>query len=244
MVLLMLNLNNFLQFDLITTISAKRFSKIMKNKCNRLLSVFIHTILLTALTSISFTLHASNIKVVMYGDSISAGYGMTLEESWPYLLNETYVSQQQGIRLINESISGETTGGGVARLSNVLERQSLTNQDWLIIELGGNDGLRGFPIATIKNNLETMISNLQTQEINVALMQVRIPPNYGKRYTSMFEGIYQELSEKYQIPLLPFFMDTIAVNPNYMLNDGIHPNKSAQVIIRDIMAPIIIDLVR
>ena len=115
--------------------------------------------------------------------------------------------------------------------------------DWLLIELGGNDGLRGFPIKTVKTNLRQMIEKTQYQGINVAIMQIRIPPNYGKRYTTMFSNIYPQLSEQYELPLLPFFMEKLATNPDYMMNDNLHPNVSAQVIIRDFMKPLILDLV-
>lgn len=178
---------------------------------------------------------AKTTKVVMYGDSVSAGYGMARQQSWAYLLNETFKAEKVEIEFINESISGETSGGGLARLPNVLKRNGLNKQDWLIIELGGNDGLRGFPAQTLKNNLIEMIKIAQQRQINVALMQVKIPPNYGKRYTALLEGQYPKLAEQFNVPLLPFFMEQVAMNPNYMLPDRIHPNESAQVIIRDFM---------
>lgn len=227
--------SNIKQFDVINLLRSKLFYKIMNIKCNRLL--------LAMLCLFSFCLNASQVKVVMYGDSISAGYGMTIEESWPYLLNETFIVEKSNINLINESISGETTGGGLARIDNVLKRHNLSTNDWMIIELGGNDGLRGFPTTTINNNLTQIIKKLKANGINTAIMQIKIPPNYGKRYTTMFEGLYQNLAEEFGIPIMPFFMDSIAINPNYMLQDGIHPNKSAQVIIRDIMKPEIEKLV-
>ncbi|GAB2994049.1 arylesterase [Psychrosphaera aestuarii] len=175
----------------------------------------------------------------MYGDSVSAGYGMQTEESWPYLLAQTFVTENSDITLINASISGETTGGGIARLPKVLERQKLDENDWVILELGGNDGLRGFPVSTMRSNLQAMIDEVKSRNINVAIMQVRIPPNYGKRYTSMFENVYKTLATKNDIRLLPFFMEKVATNPNYMMRDGIHPNKSAQIIIRDEMKSVI-----
>lgn len=196
-----------------------------------------NTLLCTLLIGFSMNVMAKPIKFVIYGDSISAGYGMTLPESWPSLVNETFKSENKNLVVINESISGETSGGGLARLENVIKRNELTSKDWLLIELGGNDGLRGFPINTSKINLSKMVELAQSYSLNVAIMQIRIPPNYGRRYTSMFEIMYSDIAEKYDIPLVPFFMDEIAVNPNYMQNDGIHPNKSAQIIIRDIMKP-------
>jgi acyl-CoA thioesterase-1 len=171
----------------------------------------------------------------MYGDSVSAGYGMTTQDSWGYLLQETFKVENPNIEFINESISGETSGGGLARLPNVIKRHRLSTQDWIIIELGGNDGLRGFPVKTLKQNLTGMIKMAKEAGVKVALMEVKIPPNYGKRYTSMLEEQYSTIAEQFKLPLLPFFMESIAVNPEYMLSDGIHPNISAQVLIRDIM---------
>jgi len=195
----------------------------------------IHTTLFCLFLFNSVDVFAQTKKVVLYGDSISAGYGMTLEESWPNLINLTYENENTPVRLINESISGETTGGGLARIDEVLSRHKLSPSDWIIIELGGNDGLRGFPIKTIQNNLEQLVVSAKQFGINVALMQVRIPPNYGKRYTNMFTDLYPKVAKKHDVTLVPFFMDQIAINPNYMQRDGIHPNKSAQIIIRDIM---------
>ena len=211
-----------------------------KNRLNK----FLQFIFITLLTISASQVQAKATKVMIYGDSISAGYGMQLHEAWPHLLNETFKSEGTKIEFINESISGETTGGGLARLDEVLERQGFTSKDWVIIELGGNDGLRGFPVKTLKQNLTKLIDKVKFQGVNVAIMQVRIPPNYGKRYTSMFESTYPKLAEQYEIPLLPFFMDEVAVNPEYMQADKIHPNKSAQVIIRDLMKPVVEGLVK
>ena len=210
-----------------------------KNRLNKFLQFSL--VMLTLVFSINT--FAKDTKVVIYGDSISAGYGMKLNQAWPHLLNETFKSEGKSIEFINESISGETTGGGLSRLKEVLSRQQLSSDDWLIIELGGNDGLRGFPVKTLKQNLVQMIEQAQFEGINVALMQIRIPPNYGKRYTQMFEKTYQSLANEYKLPLLPFFMDEVAINPDYMQSDKLHPNISAQVVIRDIMKPVVEGLV-
>ena len=178
---------------------------------------------------------AENVKVVMYGDSLSAGYGMARQQSWPHLLAERFKANNTPIDFINESISGETTGGGLTRLSSVLERHQLDGDDWLIIELGGNDGLRGFPVKTLKINLNGMIELSQKRGVNVALMPIKIPPNYGKRYTQMMEAVYTQLSEQYGLPLVSYFMEQVATKPEFMMDDGIHPNESAQGFIRDLM---------
>ena len=229
-------LNIFKNLIVIVTVIKPLFYK--KSHINKLLQFIV----ITTLSVFSINLMAKNTKIVMYGDSISAGYGMQLHQSWPHLLNEHFKNEKIDISFVNESISGETTGGGVARISEVIERHQLTKNDWLIIELGGNDGLRGFPIKTIKNNLTLMIEASQLQGINVAVMQIQVPPNYGKRYSTMFSDIYPDLVNQFELTLLPFFMEEIAINPNYMMNDKLHPNVSAQVIIRDMMKPLVLSL--
>lgn len=187
------------------------------------------------LFSVSTWADTPDTKVVMYGDSVSAGYRMARQESWPYLLAERFKADNSPIDFINESISGETTGGGLARLASVLERHQLNTNDWLLIELGGNDGLRGFPVKTLKSNLRSMIELAQKQGTNVALMPVKIPPNYGKRYTQMMEAAYVQLGEQYELPLVPFFMEQVALQPEFMMADGIHPTVNAQGFILDMM---------
>jgi acyl-CoA thioesterase-1 len=223
-------------FDSIKTKNSLSYTSSYKNTRFK---TFIKRLIVTFFIFTSVSTFAQETKIIIYGDSISAGYGMTLPQSWPNLLNKTFQAEKSNIKIINESISGETTGGGLARLDNMLERYNLTNVDWIIIELGGNDGLRGFPIKTIKQNLLQMIELAQSKKINVALMQVRIPPNYGARYTGLFENNYSELTKLYNIPLLPFFMDEIATQPQYMQKDNLHPNVEAQPVIRDIMRPVI-----
>lgn len=207
------------------------------NNLSRLITtfVFIFSLLLPS--------YAEQTKVVIYGDSISAGYGMKLSQSWPSLLHNQYQNDKLPIKVINESISGETTGGGLARLDEVINRNQLNKNDWLVIELGGNDGLRGFPVKRLQSNLEQMIKKAQYQQINVAIMQIQVPPNLGKRYSTMFSATYPRLAKQYDIPLMPFFMEEIAIHEKYMQKDQLHPNVSAQVIIRDIMAPQIKELV-
>jgi len=232
-----LNFKAIAPVELISSLAKRLINK------NIGLKKFCNILVLALVVTLPNSLLAKPVNVLMYGDSISAGYGMTTPESWPYLLNETFKSEKLGINLINASISGETTGGGLARLPAELKRHNLSADDWLLIELGGNDGLRGFPVTTVSNNLTKMIQIAQQQGIKVAIMQVRIPPNYGKRYTSMLEALYPQMAQQFQLPLLPFFMDKVALNPNYMQDDGIHPNVSAQVIIRDIMKPEIVKLI-
>ena len=172
-------------------------------------------------------------RVLLLGDSLSASYGMAESQGWVALLNQHLHQQNAPYQIINASISGETTAGGLARLPAILAKQSI---DALFIELGGNDGLRGFPPQIIKQNLIAIVELAQAKNIPVYLMNIRIPPNYGPRYNQMFTAVFSQVSEEKQIPLLPFFMENIATDTQLMQADGIHPYVVAQPKIADFMA--------
>ncbi|MGN5150716.1 arylesterase [Aeromonas enteropelogenes] len=171
--------------------------------------------------------------LLVLGDSLSAGYQMQAQQSWPTLLNQKWQNEGAVHSLINASISGETTQGGLARLPALLEEHQ---PDWLLIELGGNDGLRGFAPAITRKNLADMIALAKANQTRVVLTQIQLPRNYGARYLRQFEQIFPELAEANKLPLLPFFMDDIALRPELMMNDGIHPTPAAQPQIRDKVA--------
>ena len=197
---------------------------------------YIFTLLFVLL---AWQTQAQQQKLMILGDSLSAAYGMPSEKGWVSLLQQQADREKLAWQLINASISGETTAGGLARLPELLK----THQpDVVLIELGGNDGLRGFPIETIENNIKQKIELITQHQAKPVLMQIRIPPNYGPRYTNLFIALYPRLAEKYSIALWPFFMDQIAIDPNLMLADGIHPNESAQPKISDMMLPLLKDL--
>ncbi|HET8817617.1 MAG TPA: arylesterase [Pseudidiomarina sp.] len=181
----------------------------------------------------------ANVSLVVLGDSLSAGYGMSPKESWVGILQQRWQTEYPEITLINASISGDTTQGALNRLPGVVEKHQPTA---VFVELGGNDGLRGFTPATIQDNLLQIIDQLQRQNVRVALSQVRIPPNYGQRYSQMFANIFPTVAEQADIPLIPFFMEKIIVDENLMQNDGIHPNREAQPLIADIMEPKLLEL--
>ena len=171
--------------------------------------------------------------LLVLGDSLSAGYQMQAQQSWPALLNQKWQNEGAVHSLINASISGETTQGGLARLPALLEEHQ---PDWLLIELGGNDGLRGFAPAITRKNLADMIALAKANQTRVVLTQIQLPRNYGARYLRQFEQIFPDLAEANKLPLLPFFMDDIALRPELMMNDGIHPTPAAQPQIRDKVA--------
>lgn len=169
--------------------------------------------------------------IVILGDSLSAGYGIARDKSWPTLLGERLSEQH---RLTNASVSGETTAGGLARLPALLDDAQV---DVLVIELGGNDGLRGYPLTSIRSNLQKMITLGEQHGAQVLLLGMRIPPNYGRRYAEGFHELYFSLAEKNALPLVPFLLEGVAQDPALMQDDGIHPTAQAQPLILDIVWP-------
>ncbi|MGY4108148.1 arylesterase [Aeromonas encheleia] len=174
--------------------------------------------------------------LLVLGDSLSAGYQMQAEQSWPALLEQKWRQQGGEHRLINASISGETTQGGLARLPALLEQHK---PDWVLIELGANDGLRGFAPAITRDNLVKMVALAKAQQVKTVLTQIQLPRNYGARYLRQFEQIFPELAQANGLPLMPFFLDDIALRPELLMNDGLHPTAEAQAQIRDRVASFI-----
>lgn len=164
-------------------------------------------------------------NILVFGDSISAAYGMRVEEGWVSLLQKKLTTQGYGYHVVNASVSGETTDGGRARLARALAVQ---RPGILILELGGNDGLRGLPLDEVRVNLEAMIEAARKSGSRVLLLGMRIPPNYGATYAERFHAIYGELAEKYRLPFVPFLLDGIALDPDMIQQDGLHPNAQAQ----------------
>lgn len=177
---------------------------------------------------------SSSGRILVMGDSISSGFGMALEQGWVHLLEE----RLHDIDVINASISGETTKGGRARLPETIARNK---PDIIIIQLGGNDALRGYPLAKIRANIRQMINYGLATDAIVLLMEMRIPPNYG-RYATGFQAIYKKLARETNVTMIPFFLDNVATNPELMQFDGIHPKVEAQPIILDNVWPYIKDL--
>jgi acyl-CoA thioesterase-1 len=178
--------------------------------------------LLLILLLASFSVRAETLLVV--GDSISAGYGLErLEQGWVALLKEKL--QPRGIEVVNASLSGDTTAGGKTRLDELLPR---VQPSLVIIELGGNDGLRGLTPSQMKENLTAMIAQARVAQAQVLLLGMRIPPNYGKRYAEMFQNVYGEVARDTRVALAPFLMDGVGGHDDLMQSDGIHPNQAAQ----------------
>lgn len=176
---------------------------------------------------------AASKTILVLGDSLSAAYGIPQESGWVQLLSDDLDKQQAPYKVINASISGETTGGGLARLPTLLA----THQPAIvIIELGANDGLRGFPIKTLRGNLSELVILSQAADAKVLLVGTHIPPNYGSRYTQLFYDSYSLLSEQHQTALAPFLLEGIATETALMQADGLHPVASAQArILQNVM---------
>jgi acyl-CoA thioesterase-1 len=174
--------------------------------------------------------------VLIFGDSLSAGFGIDVDQSWATLLQERLAEQGYEHRVVNASISGETTEGGAARINNAL---GTFKPELIILELGGNDGLRGFPPARIKENLETIVAEAKASGADVVLLGIRIPTNYGTRYTQAFEAVYAEVAESLSVKWIEFFMQGVALNDELLQEDRIHPNVAAQPILLDNAWPII-----
>lgn len=182
------------------------------------------------ITFFSFPLIAGegSSSLLIYGDSISAGFGMEKEEQWSRDLEGLFEKDNFKIKIFNSSVSGETTGGGVSRINKILEE---LKPSYVLLELGGNDALRGYPPDRIYQNLMTMINACKDRGIEVFLMQIRILPNYGKRYQEQFESVYSKASKASGVTLIPFMLEEVALNKELMFEDGIHPNEEAQPLI-------------
>ena len=168
--------------------------------------------------------------IIVLGDSLSAAYGMEIGQSWPSLLQERLTENGYTYRVFISSITGDTTQGGLARLPRLLDKHQ---PGIVILELGGNDGLRGLPFEVTNKNLSSMIEQSQSAGATVILAEMRIPPNYGRTYTEKFNSMFTALTEQYGISLLPFLLQDIALEPGLMQSDGIHPTASAQPLILD-----------
>ena len=176
--------------------------------------------------------------ILIFGDSLSAGFGIDVDQSWGALLQRRLEEQGYEHRVVNASISGETTEGGVTRIADALQTFA---PDLIILELGGNDGLRGFPPARIKDNLLKITRRAMESGAAVVLLGIRIPTNYGTRYTQAFEATYAEVAEELGIRWIEFFMDGVALNDELLQEDRIHPTAEAQPILLDNAWPIIRD---
>ena len=194
--------------------------------------------LVSSLVAMPANAKVNNLQtIVVYGDSLSAAYGIKQDEGWVALLQQRIALKKLNYQVINASISGETTSGGLSRFANMLTAQK---PNILLIALGGNDGLRGLKNDEIFNNLDAMIKQAKAQKVQVLLFEIKIPPNYGIQYSRQFSENYQVLAKKHSIKLLPFFLEGVAGNPKLIQADGLHPLAIAQPKILENVWPTVI----
>lgn len=179
--------------------------------------------------------------ILIYGDSLSAAYGISTQQGWVTLLQKKLEAEHYQYRIVNASISGETTSGGLSRLASKLAE---TQPAIVLLELGGNDGLRGLPIREMHHNLDQMIKLSQKAGAKVLLIGMQIPPNYGLNYAKSFSQTYSDLSQAHNIKLLPFLLEKIATQPQFTLEDGLHPNSLAQPLLVNTIWPYLKSLLK
>lgn len=176
------------------------------------------------------SMNALSKTIVVLGDSISAAYGIEVKQGWVSLLQNRLDETNSGYIIRNESISGDTSEGGLARIDGVLSRHK---PDIVLVELGANDGLRGLSPSIMKNHIAEIIVRSQRTGAKVLLLGMTIPPNYGQRYIKLFYNTYQQLSREKKVPYIPFILEDVALIKELMQPDGLHPNAKAQPIIAD-----------
>lgn len=198
----------------------------------RVLFVFVLT-LLTQFILPSSALAEKQVAsktILVYGDSLSAAYGIPREQGWVSLLEQRIQAERLPYRIVNASVSGETTSGGLSRLpANIKQHKP----DLVILELGANDGLRGLPVSEMQKNLGKMIQASREAKADVLLLGMMLPPNYGHRYAHEFKASFTQLALKFKLPLVPFFLDGVAAHPELVLDDGLHPSVAGQPRILD-----------
>ena len=194
---------------------------------NHLKNKFIFTLFSLLFLATTATAHAKHL--VIFGDSLSAAYGMELDQGWAHLLAESIKEQHQ---VTNASISGETSGGGLARLPLTL---SELKPDIILIELGANDGLQGLSISAMRDNLEQIILLVKQQNIKIALAGISLPASYGPRYIDQFRATFKELSQKYELPFIDFYREEFFLEPDFIQQDGLHPTAKTQPMVKDII---------
>ena len=177
---------------------------------------------------------ASDHTILVLGDSLSAALGIRPEQGWVALLAQRLQAQGYGYQIVNASVSGETTSGGLERLPRALQ---LHQPGTVILELGANDGLRGLPVDETRENLAHMVRLSQAAGARVLLVGMRIPPNYGPRYTEQFAHMFPELANQYHLPLVPFLLEKVALDPTRMQQDGMHPNARGEPPVLDTLWP-------
>ena len=206
------------------------------------LFVLIMTVILSWSSTVLASESAQTRTLLVWGDSLSAAYGISTDQGWVHLLQSKLGNTEgaKDIKVVNGSISGETTSGGLTRFPEALAEHK---PNFVIIELGANDGLRGLSIKAMRSNLEQMIQLAQKSNAKVALLGMYMPANFGRMYSEQFKKTYQELAEQYQLPFNPFFLEGVALKDDLLLQDGLHPNEKAQPQLLDNISPVVAELI-
>lgn len=199
----------------------------MKKLWNKTAGIILLLFISTSSTADQSSAKRSDHLIVAFGDSLTAGYGVSLKEAYPALLESRLKEKNYSYHVLNAGISGDTTSGGLSRINEIIKQ----NPEIVILELGANDGLRGTPIEIIKRNLTRMIEKLQKKGIKVLLAGMRLPPNYGEEYTQDFHQLYFDLAKTYHIRLIPFFLEGTAGKEGFNQADGLHPTADGYKII-------------
>ncbi len=203
----------------------RSYSKMTQNSFLRLCFLIRSWLLIGCFALGSGAAAAAEKTLLVYGDSLSAAYGIEINQGWVYLLQQKMQQTNPNWKVVNVSISGETTAGGLSRLKTTLDKYK---PDLMLLELGANDGLRGTSLKSTKQNLEKMIAMAQANKVRTVLFEMQIPPNYGPLYTRKFTNIFQELGKTYNLTVVPFFLAGVAGNSDLNQPDGIHPTAEAQ----------------
>lgn len=202
---------------------------------------YFKLVLTTVLLLIMTSTVSANQKILVWGDSLSAAYGIPVEKGWVNLMRKKLSDLGEKVEISNGSISGETTQGGLTRLPRALKK---VKPDFIILELGANDGLRGISPAVTKNNLNKMIDLAQKANAKVILLGMKIPPNYGVAYSQKFEKLFIDLAKQYELAFIPFFLEKVIVDLRLLQEDELHPTAEAQPIILSSILPIAIKVLK
>lgn len=195
--------------------------------------------LITSLVLLFLSMPAWGGTIMVFGDSLSAGYGLDPDQGWVNLLRDRLVEKGFHYNVVNESISGDTSAGGLARIGEAL---ALHQPNIVILELGANDGLRGLSLKMMKHNLSSIIRQAKNAGAKVLLLAMQMPPNYGPRFTERFSSIYGELAREQQLPPPPFLLKDVALEPTLLQADNLHPNAKGQPMLLDTVWPSLLPL--
>ena len=191
---------------------------------------------------IAATLHAAGPEktLVCFGDSITAGYGLDAAQSYPAALETLLAKRGYSYRVVNQGVSGNTTKDAVARVNSIVA----LHPDVVLVEFGGNDGLRGLPLEATRRNLDSVLTTLQAAKVRILLVGITLPPNYGAEYVQSFNAVYRDAASKHHVPLMPMLYDRIYTVPGTIQEDGIHPTAKGSELIAEHLVPLLLPLLR